>query len=77
MGYSSPTEDLANSSLLQAISTLRKGEHPMIHTDRGGHYRWYKWIGITKQAGLLRSMSKKGCSPDNSACEGFFGSCKE
>ncbi|MFD2729715.1 IS3 family transposase, partial [Enterococcus camelliae] len=23
-----------------------------------------------------RSMSKKGCSPDNSACEGFFGRLK-
>lgn len=23
-----------------------------------------------------RSMSKKGCSPDNSACEGFFGIIK-
>ena len=22
-------------------------------------------------------MSKKGCSPDNSACEGFFGTIKE
>ena len=27
-------------------------------------------------AGLVRSMSKKGCSPDNSACEGFFGRLK-
>lgn len=26
--------------------------------------------------GLIRSMSKKGCSPDNSACEGFFGRLK-
>ena len=25
---------------------------------------------------LTRSMSKKGCSPDNSACEGFFGLIK-
>lgn len=25
---------------------------------------------------LIRSMSKKGCSPDNSACEGFFGRLK-
>ena len=24
----------------------------------------------------MRSMSKKGCSPDNSACEGFFGRLK-
>ena len=22
--------------------------------------------------GLIRSMSKKGCPPDNSDCEGFF-----
>ena len=28
------------------------------------------------EAGLTRSMSKKGCSPDNSACEGFFGRLK-
>lgn len=27
-------------------------------------------------AGLTRSMSKKGCSPDNAACEGFFGRLK-
>ena len=25
---------------------------------------------------MTRSMSKKGCSPDNSACEGFFGRLK-
>jgi transposase InsO family protein len=25
---------------------------------------------------LIRSMSKKGCSPDNAACEGFFGTVK-
>ena len=29
-----------------------------------------------EKAGLIRSMSKKGCSPDNSACEGFFGRLK-
>ena len=29
-----------------------------------------------EQSGLIRSMSKKGCSPDNSACEGFFGRLK-
>jgi transposase InsO family protein len=25
---------------------------------------------------LIRSMSRKGCSPDNAACEGFFGRLK-
>ena len=29
-----------------------------------------------ESADLIRSMSKKGCSPDNSACEGFFGRLK-
>lgn len=29
-----------------------------------------------ENAGLTRSMSKKGCVPDNSACEGFFGRLK-
>lgn len=29
-----------------------------------------------QSAQLTRSMSRKGCSPDNSACEGFFGRLK-
>ena len=33
-------------------------------------------IGICEENGLVRSMSAKGCSPDNSACEGFFGRLK-
>ena len=31
---------------------------------------------LTLTNGLVRSMSAKGCSPDNSACEGFFGRLK-
>jgi transposase InsO family protein len=29
-----------------------------------------------RDARLIRSMSRKGCSPDNAACEGFFGRLK-
>ena len=29
-----------------------------------------------EKAGLERSMSRKGCSPDNAACEGLFGRLK-
>ena len=29
-----------------------------------------------KKAGLTRSMSKKACTADNAACEGFFGRLK-
>ena len=48
----------------------------MVHTDRGCHYRWPGWIEICEKNGLVRSMSAKGCSPDNSACEGLFGRLK-
>jgi len=72
----SPDAELVNEMLDGAISTLQDDEKPIIHTDRGCHYRWPGWIERMDTAGLTRSMSKKGCSPDNSACEGFFGGLK-
>ena len=72
----SPNAELVNSMLDEAISTLKEDEHPLIHSDRGCHYRWPGWLTRMTQAGLLRSMSKKGCSPDNAACEGLFGRVK-
>ena len=62
--------------LRNAIATLKTNEKPIVHSDRGCHYRWPEWIQIMEEANLTRSMSKKGCSPDNSACEGFFGQLK-
>ena len=67
---------LVNKMLEDAIGTLLPSEHPLVHTDRGCHYRWTGWIERMQAAGLTRSMSKKGCSPDNAACEGFFGRLK-
>lgn len=71
-----PNAALANGSLEDACRTLAPGQHPVCHSDRGCHYRWPGWIGICEGNGLVRSMSRKGCSPDNSACEGFFGRLK-
>jgi len=70
-----PDAELVNTSLEKAIETLA-GETPIVHSDRGVHYRWPGWINLTTKNGLIRSMSKKGCSPDNAACEGFFGRLK-
>ena len=72
----SPNAELVNEMLEGAISTLLNDEKPIVHSDRGCHYRWPGWITRMNEAGLTRSMSRKGCSPDNSACEGFFGSIK-
>ena len=72
----SPDAEMANSSLLGACEWLGEGDHPKIHSDRGCHYRWPGWIRICDENGLVRSMSRKGCSPDNARCEGFFGRLK-
>lgn len=71
-----PDADLANFMLDDAIATLDDGKRPVCHNDCGCHYRWPGWIERCESAGITRSMSKKGCSPDNSACEGFFGRLK-
>lgn len=49
----------------------------IVHSDRGFHYRLDSWINRMNDYGYIRSMSKKGCSPDNAACEGFFGTLKK
>lgn len=71
-----PNAILVNGMLDEAVKKLSPNEHPIIHTDRGCHYRWNGWIERMIESNLTRSMSKKGCSPDNSACEGFFGRIK-
>ena len=72
-----PNAELVNTMLDAAIGKVAaSGERPMVHSDRGGHYRWPGWLTRITEAKLVRSMSRKGCSPDNAACEGFFGRLK-
>jgi putative transposase len=72
-----PNGDLVNSMLDAATQEIAQSTHrPMVHSDRGAHYRWPGWMARMDEANLTRSMSRKGCSPDNAACEGFFGRLK-
>jgi len=73
----SPDAELANTMLDAAIETVAAGtDRPIVHSDRGAHYRWPGWLSRIGNANLIRSMSRKACSPDNAACEGFFGRLK-
>lgn len=73
----SPDAELVNTMLDAAIETVNEVEdRPIVHSDRGGHYRWPGWLSRVASASLVRSMSRKACSPDNAACEGFFGRLK-
>ena len=72
-----PDAELVNTMLDAAIeSVASSSDRPVVHSDRGGHYRWPGWLSRIAQAQLVRSMSRKACSPDNAACEGFFGRLK-
>ena len=73
----SPDAELVNTMLDAAIETLADtADRPVVHSDRGGHYRWPGWLSRMSNANFIRSMSRKACSPDNAACEGFFGRLK-
>lgn len=72
-----PNAELVNTMLDAAVDKVAaSGDRPVVHSDRGGHYRWPGWLTRIADAKLVRSMSRKGCSPDNAACEGFFGRLK-
>ncbi|MFC6282016.1 MULTISPECIES: IS3 family transposase [Polaromonas] len=72
-----PDAELVNTMLDAAIETVAGGnDRPVVHSDRGAHYRWPGWLSRIGDAKLIRSMSRKGYSPDNAACKGFFGRLK-
>lgn len=84
---SHPDSSLVESMIDKAISTLSEArsqalegkDNPttlIVHTDRGGHYRGGMWKEKLEGQKILRSMSRKGNSGDNAACEGFFGRMK-
>ena len=70
-------EHLVAGVFLPLLGVDRLGLHPAEESLRGRHYRWPEWIRICTDNNLTRSMSAKGCSPDNAAAEGFFGRLKQ
>ena len=70
----SPSKALVSEMLAGAVAAAGGGF--TLHSDRGWHYRTPDWVAACGSAGVTRSMSRKGHSPDNAACEGFFGRLK-
>jgi transposase InsO family protein len=69
-----PRAELINTILDPDINKVAaSAEQPMLHSDRGGHYPWSGWLTRIADAKLVRSMPRKESSPDNAACDGFFG----
>jgi putative transposase len=73
----SPTLELTNSSLREAIATLPAGATPLVHSDQGFQYQHASWRTLLAEAGLTQSMSRRGNCLDNAIAENFFGHLKE
>jgi putative transposase len=73
----SPTLELTNSSLRQAIATLPAAAAPLVHSDQGFQYQHASWRTLLADAGLAQSMSRRGNCLDNSMAENFFDHLKE
>lgn len=72
-----PDAELVNTMLDAAVETVANNDkRPVVHSDRGAHYRWRGWLSRIAEAKLIRSVSRKGCLPDNEDCEGLFGRLK-
>lgn len=68
-----PVAELVNIMLDAAVKTVPDSdERPVVHSWRGAHDRWPGWLSRMRDAKLIRSMSRKGCPPDNATGEGFF-----
>lgn len=70
----SPSKALVQGMLAQLEGQICPG--CVIHSDRGWHYRTPDWVAACASMGAERSMSRLGHSPDNAACEAFFGRLK-
>lgn len=59
-----------------AIATLKDGEYPLIHSDRGFQYTSKKFKQKIDKAKMSQSMSRVGKCIDNAPMESFWGTLK-
>ena len=68
--------DLVNNALLMAIWQRKPPKGLIWHTDRGSQYCSDSHAKLTKQHGIIQSMSRKGNCWDNAVAESFFHTIK-
>jgi putative transposase len=73
----SPNLELTNASLRDALSALRAGQNPLVHSDQGFQFQHSSWRRLLQDADATQSMSRKGNCFDNAVIENFFGHLKE
>lgn len=70
------TFDFVELNLKNAFSKIPRNIRTLIHSDQGWHYTGEKYKEICEANNIQISMSRRGNSIDNAACETFFSSLK-
>jgi putative transposase len=64
--------ELVVDALEMALWRRRPAPGLVHHSDRGAQYTSLRFGARLEQAGMLRSMGRKGDAYDNAPCEAFF-----
>jgi len=59
-----------------ALSSRGEPRGVIVHSDRGSQYCTNAFRALVTRAGLVQSMSRKGCCYDNACAESFFHTLK-
>lgn len=70
------TSGLVCEALRMAIRMRRPDPGTVVHSDQGSQYASFEYQRLLTDAGLLASMSRKGCCYDNAVVESFFHTLK-
>lgn len=68
--------ELTKSALRMALSRRSPLSGCIFHSDQGIEYAAHEYRDLVEQAGMVRSMSRKGNPLDNAKVESFFHSMK-
>jgi len=71
-----PFFDMVEKMLSEAISCLKPGDAPLLHSDQGWQYQMKPYQKILHRHKINQSMSRKGNCLDNATMESFFGTLK-
>jgi len=75
VGHSN-NNDLVFTTLKQAMTHLKDGEQPLLHSDRGYQYTSKGFKRMLEEGNITQSMSRVGRCLDNAPIESFWGSFK-
>lgn len=68
--------NLCFKNLVSAWNHAGQPKKLIIHSDQGYAYTSPQWKELCEEMGIIISMSRRGNSPDNGACETWFSSFK-